>query len=76
MRTDLGWRLRPDIAYLTHGAYGACPEAVLEVQRAWRDRLEAEPVRFLTEGLDELLAEARTAVGAVPRRRSRAAWPS
>ena len=64
MRTDLGWRLRPDITYLTHGTYGACPEAVLEVQRAWRDRLEAEPIRFLTEGLDELLAEARTAVGA------------
>ena len=64
MRTDLGWRLRPDITYLTHGTYGACPEAVLEVQRAWRDRLEAEPIRFLTEGLDELLAEARIAVGA------------
>lgn len=64
MRTDLGWRLRPDITYLTHGTYGACPEAVLDVQRAWRDRLEAEPVRFLTAGLDALLADARAAVGA------------
>ena len=63
MRTDLGWRLRPDITYLTHGTYGACPESILEVQRAWRDRLEAEPVRFLTRELDGLLDDTRAAVG-------------
>jgi isopenicillin-N epimerase len=64
MRTDLGWQLRPDIVYLTHGTYGACPTAVLEVQREWRDRMEAEPVRFLTRELDGHLAAAREAVGA------------
>ena len=56
MRTDLGWQLRPDVVFLNHGSYGACPTDVLEVQRAWRDRLEAEPIRFLTRELDDHLA--------------------
>ena len=64
MRIDLGWQLRPDIVFLNHGSYGACPTEVLEVQREWRDRLESEPIRFLTHGLDDLLAVARHEVGA------------
>jgi isopenicillin-N epimerase len=63
VRLDLGWRLDPEVTFLNHGSYGACPESVLEVQRAWRDRLEAEPVRFLSGDLPGLLAEAREAVG-------------
>jgi isopenicillin-N epimerase len=62
MKTDLGWRLDPAVTFLNHGSYGACPESILEVQRAWRDRLEAEPVRFLTHDLPGLLDEARSAV--------------
>ena len=64
MRADLGWQLRPDIVFLNHGSYGACPTDVLEAQREWRDRLEAEPIRFLTRELDARLGEAREAVGA------------
>ena len=63
MRTDLGWRLDPTVTFLNHGSYGACPEPVLAVQRAWRDRLEAEPVQFLTYDLPALLDEARRTVG-------------
>ena len=63
MRLDLGWRLDPEVTFLNHGSYGACPEPVLEVQRALRDRLEAEPVRFLSGELPGLLAEARDAIG-------------
>jgi isopenicillin-N epimerase len=62
MRRDLGWRLDPNVTFLNHGSYGACPEAVLQIQREWRDRLETEPVRFLSDDLPSLLDEARTAV--------------
>ncbi len=63
MRTDLDWRLDPAVTFLNHGSYGACPEPVLAAQRVWRDRMEAEPVRFLTCELDALLDATRSAVG-------------
>ena len=64
MRHDRGWALDPAITFLNHGSFGACPPAVLEVQRAWRDRLEAQPVRFLDRDLDELMDHARGVLGA------------
>jgi isopenicillin-N epimerase len=63
MRTDLGWRLDPAVTFLNHGSYGACPEPILAVQRDLRDRLEAEPVRFMNDELPGLLDAARTVVG-------------
>jgi len=64
MRTDLGWRLDPAVTFLNHGSYGACPEPVLASQRAWRDRLESEPVRFMERILPDALADARQRIGA------------
>lgn len=64
MRTDLGWMLDPDWTFLNHGSYGACPEPVLAVQRAWRDRLERQPVRFMEDVLPAALDDARERVAA------------
>ena len=64
MRSDLGWVLDPAVTFLNHGSFGACPEAVLAVQRELRDRLERQPVRFLDRELPGLLAEARERLGA------------
>lgn len=53
------WRLDPSIAYLNHGSFGACPIAVLEAQRRFRDQMEREPVRFFLRELEGLLTTAR-----------------
>ena len=52
------------MSFLNHGSFGACPEPVLEAQRAWRDRLEREPVRFLDRELEGHLDAARSDVAA------------
>jgi len=57
------WALDPEVTFLNHGSYGACPTEVLAVQREWRDRLERQPVKFLSRELDGHLAEVRQAVG-------------
>ncbi len=56
------WSLDPEITFLNHGSYGACPRAVLEAQAVWRARLEAEPVRFFEEEYLPALDEARRRV--------------
>lgn len=57
------WTLDPTVTFLNHGSYGAAPREVLGVQQAWRDRMEAEPVRFFSE-LETELDGARRALGA------------
>lgn len=65
MRFDRApWHLDPEVSFLNHGAHGAVPDAVLEAQRAWRDRMEANPVRFLARELPDLLDETRRDVAA------------
>jgi len=62
--------LDPDIVFLNHGSFGACPRPVFEVYQAWQRELERRPVEFLGRRSAELLAEARARlaehVGASP----------
>lgn len=55
--------LRPDVAFLNHGSFGACPKPVFETYQNWQRELEAEPVEFLGRRLNSLLAESRTVLG-------------
>jgi isopenicillin-N epimerase len=55
--------LDPDVTYLNHGSFGACPRPVFESYQAWQRELELEPVRFVKR-LTDLLAEARAELGA------------
>jgi isopenicillin-N epimerase len=56
--------LDPDVTFLNHGSFGACPRAVFDRYREWQLELEREPVLFLARRLEGLLAEARAALGA------------
>jgi isopenicillin-N epimerase len=53
------WPLDPAVVFLNHGSFGACPRAVLEKQSELRTRMEAEPVRFLSQELQPLLDDSR-----------------
>src|SRR5437763_12916777 len=57
------WTLDPQIAFLNHGSFGACPRRVLDVQQELRARMEREPVLSLSRELEPLLDEARGALG-------------
>jgi len=61
---DARFQLDPTVTFLNHGSFGATPVAVLAAQRAWQDRLEAEPVRFFLRELPPALAEVRARLGA------------
>jgi isopenicillin-N epimerase len=56
---DSPWRLDPDVTFLNHGSFGACPLPVLEAQRAMIDELEREPIAFLWTHFFERLDAAR-----------------
>jgi len=55
--------LHPDVVFLNHGSFGACPLPVFEVYQAWQRELEAQPVEFMGRRVDTLLDEARLALG-------------
>lgn len=61
------WNLDPDIVFLNHGSFGACPRPVIEAWRRWQDRLEAEPVRFFLREWQDSLDHARGRLAAFLR---------
>ena len=58
------WTLHPEVAFLNHGSFGACPRAVLEAQSELRAELEREPVRFLGREIEDRLDGVRAELGA------------
>lgn len=58
------WTLDPEIAFLNHGSFGACPSPVQQVQQQLRDRIERQPVQFFVRDLEGLLDEARASLAA------------
>ena len=56
------WVLDPDVVFLNHGSFGACPQPVLEYQADLRARMEAEPVLFF-RNLESYTDSVRSVLG-------------
>lgn len=53
------WTLDPQVTFLNHGAFGACPREVLALQSEIRARMERDPIDFMVRALEPLMDEAR-----------------
>lgn len=58
------WVLDPQATHLNHGSFGATPRAVLDTQRRFQDRFEANPTGFIEDHYQEELDRARTRLAA------------
>ncbi|MGI0495062.1 aminotransferase class V-fold PLP-dependent enzyme [Alkalinema pantanalense CENA528] len=54
------WTLDPDVVFLNHGSFGACPREVLAYQHNLRQELEQQPLRFLGREIEARLDAARS----------------
>lgn len=59
------WLLDPEIDYLNHGSFGACPRVILDRQQALRDEMEAEPVQFMSRRMQPLVDASRGKIAAL-----------
>ncbi len=55
--------LDPDVIYLNHGSFGACPEPIFNSLIKWQKKLEREPVKHLAFDVYDYLEESRGALG-------------
>lgn len=53
------WLLDPEVVYLNHGSFGACPQPVLAVQQQLCQALERQPMAFLGRDYELRLDAAR-----------------
>lgn len=54
--------LDPEVVFLNHGSFGACPREVLQAQQDWQREMERNPVHFLGRRSAGLLRQSREAL--------------
>ena len=57
------FQLDPDITFLNHGSYGACPSPVFEDYQKWQVMIEQHPVKFMQDDIYQYLDESRSSLG-------------
>ncbi len=59
--------LDPDVTFLNHGSFGACPKPVFAAYQSWQLKLERQPVAFFhpERGITQWMREARRAMAAM-----------
>ncbi|MBT3478744.1 MAG: aminotransferase class V-fold PLP-dependent enzyme [Candidatus Marinimicrobia bacterium] len=57
------FQLDPEITFLNHGSYGACPKPVFETYQSYQKSLESRPIQFMQETVYDLLEKSRKALG-------------
>lgn len=55
--------LDPEVIFLNHGSFGACPKSVFETYQRWQVEMERQPVEFLGRRYDALMNEVRNELG-------------
>jgi len=55
--------LDPQVTYLNHGSFGACPKPIFEDYQKWQLLLEREPVQFIQKNAPLFLKESKIALG-------------
>jgi isopenicillin-N epimerase len=56
--------LDPEITFLNHGSFGACPRPVFDAYQSWQGQLERQPVEFLDRRMISLMTTARERLAA------------
>jgi isopenicillin-N epimerase len=56
--------LNPEIHFLNHGSFGACPRPVFQTLVEYQTLMERQPIEFLDRKIRERLAEARAGLAA------------
>jgi len=56
------WSLDPNVIFLNHGSFGACPIEVLNTQAELRARLERQPVQFFVRDFEPMLDASRASL--------------
>jgi isopenicillin-N epimerase len=47
--------LNPEVTFLNHGSYGACPKPIFDDYQKWQRALEFEPIQFISKKREEAL---------------------
>jgi len=56
--------LDPEVVFLNHGSFGACPKPVFAEYQRWQRELEWQPVEFIGRRLEGLMEAARAPLAA------------